>query len=159
MHNFKQFNIKAAAAHHPIIQQELDELLAKGAIEPSSGSAGFYSNVFVVPKCTGVLWLILNLKDFNCYIHIPTFRMPTIRHVWQCIQCGDNAFSIDVKDVYLHIPIVKHHCLFLRFLWQNVQYQWKVLPFGLASTLGFSQHSLKLSCSFVNAKVSVLLSI
>ena len=50
-HNFWQFNVKAAAAHHPIIQKEVDELLAKGAIEPSSGGAGFYSSMFVVPTC------------------------------------------------------------------------------------------------------------
>ena len=50
-HNFQQFNVKAAAVHHPIIQKEVDELLAKGVIEPSSG-AGFYSNMFVVPKHT-----------------------------------------------------------------------------------------------------------
>ena len=29
--NFWQFNIKAAAAHHPIIQKEVDELLADDA--------------------------------------------------------------------------------------------------------------------------------
>ena len=51
-HNFQEFNVKAGAAHHPIIQKEADELLAKGAIEPSSGDAGFYSIVFVVPKHT-----------------------------------------------------------------------------------------------------------
>ena len=28
-------------AHHPIIQKEVDELLAKGVIEPSSGGADF----------------------------------------------------------------------------------------------------------------------
>ena len=39
--------------------------------------------------------------------------MPTIRHVWQLIQCGDYAFSIDLQDVYLHIPIVKHYHNFL----------------------------------------------
>ena len=48
-YNLKQFNVKAAAAHHPIIQKEVVELLAKGAIEPSSGGAGFQSNMFVVP--------------------------------------------------------------------------------------------------------------
>ena len=47
--NCKQFNIKAVA-HHPIIQKEVDELLAKRAKEPSSGGAACYSNVFVVPK-------------------------------------------------------------------------------------------------------------
>ena len=49
-HNFQHFNVKVPAAHHPVIQKEVDELLAKGAIEPSSGGAGFYSSVFVVPK-------------------------------------------------------------------------------------------------------------
>ena len=50
-----QFNVKVAAAHHPIIQKEVDELLAKGVIEPSSGGAGFYSSMFVVPKHIGCL--------------------------------------------------------------------------------------------------------
>ena len=58
---FWQFNGKAAAAHHPITQKEVDELLTKGAIEPSSGGAGFYCSMIVVPKCTGGLWPIVNL--------------------------------------------------------------------------------------------------
>ena len=73
-HNFKQFNSKAVAANHTIIQQEVDEMLAKEAIEPSSGGAGFYLNVFVVPKHTGGLQPIFNFKQFNCYINIPTFK-------------------------------------------------------------------------------------
>ena len=54
-HDFQQFNVKVVAAHHPVIQREVDELLAKGAIEPSSGGAGFYSSMFMVPKHTGGL--------------------------------------------------------------------------------------------------------
>ena len=100
--------MKAAAAHHPIIQ-EVDALLAKGMIEPSSGGACFYSSVFDVPKHTGGLWPILNLKWFNHYLHIISFKMPTIRHVQQLIQHGDYAFSLVLWDTYLHIPIVKHH--------------------------------------------------
>ena len=38
--------------------------------------------------------------------------MPTIRQVQQLIQQGDYAFSIDHKDGYKHIPIVKHHWKF-----------------------------------------------
>ena len=37
--DFWQFNVKAVAVHHPVIQREVDELLAKGAIEPSSSGA------------------------------------------------------------------------------------------------------------------------
>ena len=96
--NFQPFHVKVATIHHSIIQKEVDELLAKGAAEPSSGGAGFHPSMFVVPKCTGGLWLFLNLKHFNCYMHIPSFKMPTIRHVWQFIQHDDYAFSIDLQD-------------------------------------------------------------
>ena len=131
--NFQHLNVKVPAAHHPVIQKEVDELLAKGAIEPSSGGASFYSSVFVVPKHTGGLRPILNLKRFNRYMHIPSFKMPTLKTVRQLIQQGDYAFSIDLQDAYLHVPIVKHHHQFLRFVWHNVPYQWRVLPFGLAT--------------------------
>ena len=130
--NFWQFNVKVAEAHHPVIQKEVDELLAKGAVEPSSDGACFYSSMFVVPKHTGGLWPILNLKHFNHYMHIPSFKMPTIR---QLLQHGDYAFSIDLQDAHLHISIVKHHHHFLQFVWDSVPYQWKVLPFGLATAL------------------------
>ena len=76
--NFQLFNIKAPVVHHPFIQKEVQELSAKGVIEPSFGGAGFCSNVFVVPMNLGGLWLILHLKQFNNYIFIPTFKMPTI---------------------------------------------------------------------------------
>ena len=33
-HDFWHFNVKMAAAHHPVIQKEVDELPAKGATEP-----------------------------------------------------------------------------------------------------------------------------
>ena len=65
--------------------------------------------MIVVPKCTGDHQPILHFKWFSWYMHIPTFKMPTIRHVWQFIQCGDCVFSIDFKASYLHNPIVKHH--------------------------------------------------
>ena len=111
--NFWHFNVKVPAAQYPVIQKEFDELLAKGAIEPSSGGAGFYSSVFVVPKCTGGLRPILNLKHFNSFMHIPSFKMPTLKTVRQLIQQCDYAFSIDLQDAYLHVPIVKHHHHFL----------------------------------------------
>ena len=85
--------------------------------------------------------------------------MPTIRHVLQLIQHGDYAFSIDLKDANLHIPIVKHHLHLLQFVWHNTPYQWKVLPLGWLQHLGFSHPSLNLSCSFAITRVSILFSI
>ena len=96
---------------------------------------------------------------FNHYIHIPSFKMPTLRDLWQLITHGDYAFSIDLQDVYLHIPIVKHHHHFLCFVWHNAPYQWKVLPFGLATTPRVFMALIKPICSFAVTRVSVLLSI
>ena len=48
-------------AHHPNIQ-EIDEHLVKGASEPATDGAGFYSNVFAVPKHNESLQPICNLN-------------------------------------------------------------------------------------------------
>ena len=61
-YNFRWFNIMAALVHHPIIQKYVDELSAKGDIEPSTGGNGLYSSVFVVSMPTGGLQHILNLN-------------------------------------------------------------------------------------------------
>ena len=50
--------------------------------------------------------------------------MPTIRHVWQLFQHGDYAFSIDLQDASLHIPIVKHHHHFLWFIFGLAAAPW-----------------------------------
>ena len=130
------------AAHHPVIQKEVDELLAKGAIEPSSGGAGFYSSVFVLPKRTGGLRPILNLKHFNHYMHIPSFKMPTLKTVWQLIQQGDYAFSIDLQDAYLHVPIVKHHRQFYVLFGIMCLISGGFYLLDLPQPLGFSHPSL-----------------
>ena len=41
--------------HHPVIQKEVQELLVKEAIEPSTDGAGFYFNVFLPAKYAGGL--------------------------------------------------------------------------------------------------------
>ena len=46
--------------------------------------------------------------------------------------------SLDLKDAYLHVPIHPSHWRYFWFALRNAEgaltvYQWKVLPFGLAS--------------------------
>ena len=48
-------------------------------------------------------------------MHITTFKMPTVKQVWQLIQLGDYAFFVNLKDAYLNILIVKHHRSFFLF--------------------------------------------
>ena len=78
--NLKWFNPKAALAHEAVTQKEVDELLAKGGIEPCNDGSGFYCFVFVASKFMDGFRLILNLKHFNHNMHITTSKMPTITH-------------------------------------------------------------------------------
>ena len=103
--------------------------------------------VSVLPMC------YLNKLSYLILLNV---KMPTIRQVWLLIKQGDFAFSVDLNDAYLYILIVKHHHCFLWFVWQHTPYQWKVLPFGLATACRIFTHSLNPYCSFVITRVCVL---
>ena len=83
---------------------------------------------------------ILNLKWFNSYMHI---HVPSLRCLLsdRCCQLFIKAimlFSLDLKDAYLHIPIVKHHyCSYITLSWiiQSLSVEW--MPFGLTMAKGF----------------------
>ena len=53
-------------------------------------------------------------------MHKSTFKMPTMRQAWKPVQLGDYAFPVDLKDDFLHIPIVKHYHHFIQFSFTNV---------------------------------------
>ena len=76
-------------------------------------------------------------------MHIPSFRMPTIKQLWQLIQKVDYAFSIDLKNAYLHIPIFKCHCHFCDLFGRINFISGRFCHFGLLQPLGSSLPYLK----------------
>ncbi len=60
------------------------------------------------------------------------FRMITLKQILSQICLGDWFMSLDLKDAYFHIQVAPHHRRFLRFVFEGVAYQYKVLPFGLS---------------------------
>ena len=157
-HKFQQYNVKAAVAHHTIIQKEVDELLAKGAIEPSFGGVGFFSSVFVVPKHTYGLQPILNIKCFKRYLHIPSFKMLTIRCV-AAYSAWYYAFSIDYRmliSIFLSLSIIISSNDLLGTI---CLISGRFYHLGWPQPLRFSLPSLNLFCSIAITRFSVLFSI
>ena len=107
--NFHWFNFKSSLAHHLVIQKEVQELLPKEAIEPSTGGAGFYSNVSVVPS----IWMFYILFFIISHVIATCTYLPLVYLLLNRFGSLFNRviifFSIDHKDAYLHVPIVKHH--------------------------------------------------
>ena len=115
--------------HIRIIDEEVEALLAKGAIEEVSPSLGYYSKMFIVPKKDGKWHPIINLKCLNkTYMVPPCFQMDTPWDIVSNLHPGDWAALVDLKDPYFHVPV---DCCFHRFGWRGRLYQYRVLPFGL----------------------------
>ncbi|XP_013878914.1 uncharacterized protein LOC106528317 [Austrofundulus limnaeus] len=119
------------------LQAELQELLNKEVISrvPSGEEyEGFYSRYFLVPKKTGAMRPILDLSFFNKFILKRPFHMLTTKQMLTCVQEGDWFTSINLKDAYFHVPVIPAHRKYLRFSFQEIQYQYNHLPFGYALT-------------------------
>ncbi len=114
-------------------------LLAKDAIEPvppAEMKSGFYSPYFILPKKSGGLRPILDLRVLNRALHKLLFRMLMQKHIFQCIRPFDWFAAIDLKDAYFHVSISPQHRPFFHFAFEGRAYQYKVLPFGHLSRLG-----------------------
>ena len=118
------------------LQQEVLAMLEKGAIQElpnADRSPGFYSRIFFVRKKFGKWRLVIDLSILNTWIVSPHFKMVTPRTVLSTVQPWHWAASIDLKDAYFHIPILKRDRKFLRFTFDGKVYQFRVLPFGITT--------------------------
>ena len=117
------------------LEEEVASLLSKGAVEEIIPECpGYYSRIFLVPKKNGKLRLIIDLSVLNHFVYTETFKMETQRKVKDTIQLNDWAFSLDLTDAYLHVPIHPRSRKYLRFTLRGRVYQFKALPFGLSTS-------------------------
>ena len=67
------------------LNQSVQELRNKGAIEPAPLSPGFYSRLFLVRKATGEWRPIIDLSSLNVFVHCPSFTMETPRSILRAL--------------------------------------------------------------------------
>ena len=115
------------------LNQELQDLLRKGAVEPAPQSPGFYSRLFLVKRASGSWRPIINLSTLNDYITSSRFHMETPRSVLNSIRPGDWMISLDLQDAYLQVPVHHDSRRFLRFVVDGKPFQFRVLCFGLTT--------------------------
>lgn len=111
---------------------EIQALVRKGAVAPVEPSTpGFYSHLFVVPKASGGWRPVIDLKALNRYVDAPHFKMHTVSSVLSTVCVGDWAFSVDLTDAYLHVPMHPASRKYLRFSVEGRAMEFRALPFGL----------------------------
>jgi hypothetical protein len=113
------------------IDAEVRSLLQKRAIEECSGR-GFYSRIFTIPKKTGDLRPVLNLRPLNKFLTAPKFKMETLTNICRMLKPNHWLTSIDLSDAFLHVAVHPASRKYLRFRWGAASYQFRTLPFGLS---------------------------
>ncbi len=84
--------------------------------------------MFLVPKTDAAWRSVINLKNLNRYVIPHHFKMESIRTIKGLMQKDDWLIKLDLKDTYLTIPIAQIQHPLLRFLWDGVMCEFRVLP-------------------------------
>ena len=109
----------------------MSELYQKRVIEKAK-NLKWQSRLFTVPKKdSDKERLILDLSLLNSFINRPTFKMLTLREVKLLLPQGYWTTSIDLRDGYWHIPITPGKRPYLGFSYNDQDWQFRAMPFGL----------------------------
>ena len=68
------------------------------------------------------------------YMVVPAVKMETTEFIRKSVTKGQWLVSMDLKDTYFHVPISKESQHPLHFQIDSQTFQFKALPFGLATT-------------------------
>ena len=150
--------------HHPmtqansdeeriLIEEEINNLLAKDAIEEIPMSELYYSSsMFLVAKKSGVKRPVLNLKPLNKFVPHQTFKMEGIHLLKDFLKPNYFMTKLDLSDAYYSIPIDKHSRRYLQFIFEGDIYQFKALVFGLNTAPRTFSKCMKPVVAFIRSK-------
>lgn len=112
----------------------INKLIDKDAVQKCSPKIDqFISPTFIVPKPDGTYRFILNLKQLNKFIVPVHFKHEDGRTASKLMFKDCYMATLDIKDAYYLVPIVKEHRKFLRFYCNQDLYEFTCLPFGLCT--------------------------
>ena len=99
--------------------------------EIPSTQAKFISRLFTVPKHSGGKRPVINLAPLNNHIYNQPFKMEGLENLRYLLNPGDYFVKIDLSDAYLSIPVHEDSQPYLPFIFDQVTYAFKSMPFGL----------------------------
>ncbi|MCO5587665.1 hypothetical protein L7F22_041616 [Adiantum nelumboides] len=122
---------KVSQAQQEEIMRQVNELVEKGMVRPSSSP--FCSPILLVHKKDGTYRMCVNYRALNKITIKNKFPMPHIEDLFDKLQ-GSTYFSrIDLKSGYHQISIVNEDILKTAFCTTFGLYEYLVMPFGLTN--------------------------
>lgn len=133
---------KSAWKERTIVQQQVDEMLEKGVVEPSNSP--WASPVVLVKKKDGSWRFCVDYRRLNTISVKDVYPLPRIE---ETLSRMDNAciFSaMDLESGYWQVPMHNDAKAKTAFVTPGGLYQFLVMPFGLASAPGTFQRMMNL---------------
>ena len=114
------------------VSQELKNLVKDDIIEPILESE-WTSNIVTIQKPNGSLRMCLDLRDVNKSIITNQYPLPHMEEVFLNLK-GCSIYSvIDLKHAFLQVPLHPESRPLTAFITHEGLFQFKRIPFGLAS--------------------------
>lgn len=114
------------------VTQELGRLTDQAALTETPYKPYLVLPIGVVPKKSGKLRLIHNLRYLNKFLAARKFKYEDISTIAEIVQPDDWMTVLDVEDGFYHISIHPAFRHLLGLEWQGRYYVWNVLPMGLS---------------------------
>lgn len=127
-------NTKFITVPSQAMSEQIQLLLQQKVLEiPSRVHYSFISRMFLVPKPSGGIRQIFDLRGLNEHVKVTKFSLLSQVQIPDFLQPGDWMVKIDLAQAYFHVPIAESHRNLLRLVYKGTLYQMTCLPFGLSS--------------------------
>ncbi|KAK8756781.1 hypothetical protein V5799_000517 [Amblyomma americanum] len=122
---------RVSSTERTIIQQEVDKMLSKDIIEPSSSP--WASPVVLVKKKDGSWRFCVDYRHLNNITKKDVYPLPRIDDALDCLHGAKFFSSIDLRSGYWQISVDDNDREKTAFVTPDGLYQFKVMPFGLCN--------------------------
>ena len=131
---------RAALTKRQVIEQEIDQMLADGVIEPSSSP--WASPVTLVPKKDGTWRFCVDYRGLNERTKKDRFPLPHVQDVFDNAGKGRVFSTLDLKSGYWQLPVAAEDQEKTDFICHRGQFSYKRVSFGLAKAPAHFQRTM-----------------
>ena len=128
-----QLTMPKLMVQNSVVTSLVEDLLLKGAIYEVPPQLCLLSRIFEVPKSDGTFRLVIDLTSLNKHIDSPSFMMTNHNTLRKILDIPSWVASIDIKDVFMHVPMRPNLHRFLGLSCHGKLYLFRTLPFGLTT--------------------------
>ncbi|KAL7723898.1 hypothetical protein ACLKA6_013940 [Drosophila palustris] len=124
-----------------VIDEQVNELIQAGAIEPSRSPHS--APIVLVRKKTGDWRMCIDYRQLNAHSIPDAYPVPRINHILERLRHARFISTLDLKHGYWQIPMAadSRECTAFTVPGRGL-YQWRVMPFGLHSACATFQRAL-----------------